>query len=92
MVEGKTRSGYKFKIDERVITTWQFVEACKKMASKDLNEQISGAVDYIDTVLRDLKPSVIAHLEKKNDGFCSTEDLINETADIVNAIKESKNS
>lgn len=91
MFEGKTKSGFKFSVDERAVKSWEFTEACTMMLSDDSTEQLRGSVQYVNAVLGKEKAKLIEHIKKKKDGFCETEDIVKEVAEIVQKVKELKN-
>lgn len=91
MIEGKTKSGFKFKVDERLKDDWRIIEAIVDSESDDASLKLKGTKTLVDLVLGKDKQKMIDHISKKNDGYCSIESLSSEIADIFSAIKELKN-
>ena len=50
MIEGKTKSGFKFKIDERILSDWRLVDAIGLSESDDASEQIRGVRNLVQLV------------------------------------------
>lgn len=92
MIEGITKSGFKFKIDERCLTDYKilgFVDAYdnaddigKVKIVPSLTDFLLGAKGF---------DKLEKHIRSKNDGFCSISDLQNELFEIMNSTKEIKN-
>ncbi len=87
MVTGKTKSGFKFSVNEKIIESWEFTKIVKEMASKDNNEQITGTVEFVETLLGDQEEALMEHL-KGEDGIATTTDMVNECAEILTIIQE----
>lgn len=92
MLEGKTKSGFKFKIDERVLEDWRLIKNIQLAESGDLNEKVVGVSSLVSMLLGDNEPKLMDHIAKKNGGFIPTEALIEELAEIITNSKELKNS
>lgn len=92
MVEGKTKSGFKFKIDERLLDEWDVFEAIADMTSGDNARIIQGTVTFTNTVLKDEKQRLIEFIRKKNKGYCPQEKMQDLITEIINTTKEIKNS
>lgn len=89
-MKGKTNSGFKYDIDERSVSSWEFVEACTQMMSENEQEQLKGAVAYVNALLGKQKSLLVAHINKA-EGLCTMESMLRETSEIVQQIKALKN-
>lgn len=49
MVEGKTKSGFKYKIDERIQSDWRLVKAIADSQNENPGTKLQGTVDMIKT-------------------------------------------
>lgn len=92
MIEGKTKSGFKYSIDESILEDWEVFEAIADMSSNDASKIIKGTKDFVDLVLNSDKKRLIEHIREKNDGKCSVQMMSKEVDDIVTGAKEIKNS
>lgn len=92
MIEGKTKSGFKYKIDESILEDWSVFEAIADMDSKDASKVLKGTTDFVNLVLSDEKSRMIEHIRKKNGGKCSVQMMTHEVNEIVSGAKEIKNS
>ena len=92
MIEGKTKSGFKFKIDERVTDDWRLLKYIAMSESKDASEQIQGAHGLVSLLLGDQEQALMDFIAKKNDGFVPSTVVTEMVADILTATKEIKNS
>lgn len=91
MKEGKTKSGFKYSVNEDALASWEFVKACSMMLSANDTEKLAGTVMYVSAVLGDQEAKLVEHIKKKNDGKCSTQDMLLEISQIVENIKSLKN-
>ena len=92
MITGKTKSGFSFEIDERAlhdVTLYSLIglyddgtEIQKVTILPKLANFLLGEKGY---------ESLEKHLRKKNDGFCTMEDIQAELMQILSANKETKN-
>lgn len=96
MIKGTTSSGYKYQIDERIKTDWNFVR--KLALLEELQFSDSKEIDFINImaeieriIFADNGKSFEAHIAKKNDGFTPTEVILRELIEIIKG-EETKNS
>lgn len=87
-MKGKTASGFKFEVDDRIIDDWRLLEAVSDTTSEDSIVQMNGLVKCIrlmlgDNGLNDLKD----HIAKSNDGYIPSTKMSAEVTDIMNACK-----
>lgn len=91
MVEGKTRSGFKFKVDERIGKDWRVISAISLAESEDATEQIKGTTDLVKLVVGSNEKKLIEHIAKKNDGYVPVSAITDELVDILMTVNETKN-
>lgn len=95
MINGKTKSGYKFEIDERKLDEWDVFEAIADMTSGDSKRLINGTVNFVNIVFGDKKQDLIQFIRNRNNGYCPQESmqaLINEIIETANELKNSQSS
>lgn len=91
MIKGKTESGFKFEVDERVLDDWRLITNIELAESTVLTEKVKGVTALVHLLLGDNEPKLMEHIAKKNGGFIPTESIINELASIITNTKELKN-
>lgn len=101
MIEGKTRSGFKFKVDENVVNDWDFMRRMshinaisKSMESLGEGEAQLVAFEEIDAILTDVLgkkqfDSLLSHIRKQNGGCAKLDAVLQEWYDIIGAAKNS---
>ena len=92
MVEGKTKSGFKFKIDERVLDDWRLLKCIALSESKDTSEQMRGASGLVSLLLGDQEDALMDFIAKKNKGLVPATAVTETVAEILTSVKELKNS
>ncbi|MCR5236464.1 MAG: hypothetical protein K6E34_04580 [Lachnospiraceae bacterium] len=94
MIEGKTPSGFKYKLDERALDDWRLVDSLAKINRNkgNLMGQFDAVSEICDLLLGDSKDSLMEHIQKKNDGFIPADIVEKELTDIIKSAKEIKNS
>lgn len=91
MVEGKTKTGFKFKIDEHMKEDWRIIDAVVDSESDDASVKLKATKTLVDLVLGKEKQRLIEHIMKKNNGFCPVDAMSAEITDIFSSINELKN-
>lgn len=91
MIEGKTKSGFKFKIDERIQSDWRLVKAIADSQNENSGIKLQGTVNMIKLVLGDQEELLMQHIKKENDGFIPMEIMNAEITEIIQAIPKAKN-
>jgi len=91
MVEGKTKSGFKFSIDERVLSDWRLISSISLAESDELTDRVKGITELVHLLLGKNENALIEHIKKKNQGFVPTEAITSELANIISSAKELKN-
>lgn len=104
MTEGKTRSGFSFKVDEKVVNDWEFMRHMSRLnaISKQAEDPEDGAaqlaafeeMDFVfQKVLGEKQfEKLLSHIRKQNDGCANLNTVMTEWQDIISAAKASKNS
>ena len=92
MITGKTKSGFKFNVDERILDDWRVVDAIGMSESDDASEQICGARMLVDLLLGNEKQKLIDYIAKENDGYVPATAMTSVIAEIITASREIKNS
>lgn len=92
MIEGKTKNGFKYKIDERVLDDWRLLKYIALSESNDQSEQIRGASNLVSLLLGEQEPAMMDFIAKKNKGFVPADSVIGMITDILTSVKELKNS
>lgn len=93
MVSGKTKSGIKFEIDERIKDDTRLLYILTQIQKEDTSLEKKGQLifDLLGMVFGDA--GVMAFMNEvaeKHDGICSTEVMASELNDIFDAINAKK--
>ena len=91
MVEGTTKSGFKFKASKRVRNDWRFVQALADSESKDESEQLRGMVNIVRILFKDQADALYEHLQEE-DGVVPTDRIMEETREVIEALQEKNSS
>lgn len=91
-MKGKTKSGFKFDIDERIVDDWDLLEAIAMAESEDVGEQIKGSLKVADLLLGEEKEALKQFIRNKNDGYVPAAEMTNMIAEIITSVRELKNS
>lgn len=93
MIEGITKSGFKYKYDERILDDYSLVEAITAFDKSDNKmQQVSALTNIIDLLLGDTKDDLMIHIAANNEGFRPLAAVYNEVFEIISASKDLKNS
>lgn len=92
MIQGKTKTGFKFETDERVLDDWRLILNIERAESNNLTEKVKGVAELVHLLLGDNEAKLMEHIAKRNEGFVPTEAIISELASIISKTKELKNS
>ena len=92
MIEGKTKSGFKYSIDERILDDWNLVEAIGNSESDDASLVIRGMMDLSKLLLGEQANALKKHIADKHDGFVPKDVMLNTMVEIVQSSREIKNS
>lgn len=91
MIGGKTKSGFAFKVDERILQDWRFVQALALAQSDVDTAKLKGANDVVSLLLDKEADNLVKHLMELNDGFAPVDKLMSEVGEIMEKVK-AKNS
>lgn len=95
MVTGKTKSGFKYAIDERVFKDWRLMNWLRKLMNKEKEGDNVESMDYLFNILEfvmgDKMDAYIEHVASKNDGYVDFELVSAEIMEIITSNNESKN-
>lgn len=82
-MQGKTSTGFKYDIDDRILTDWRFAMALSKCQNSKGMDQLAGAQEMVSLMLgEDGLSDLMNHISKKNDGFVPAEAVMAEVKDI----------
>lgn len=88
MIEGITKSGFRFQLEEEVLDDYELLEALREADTKDA----SAIVDAVNLLLtEEQRKGLKEHLRKEN-GRVSAMGMLQEVAEILEATREGKNS
>lgn len=86
MVTGRTKTGFEYSIDERIVKDYRYVRALARLNRGDSAEKFL-AFDQISTMmLSDKVDDLISHVEKLNDGFAPIEAIGAEVTEMIGAL------
>lgn len=88
MLEGKTTSGFKWKLDEDALDNYELLEALREVDTG--NE--AAMVDVINLLLPEEEKKALKEHIRNQSGRVSAKKMIQEVAEIFEANKEGKNS
>ena len=91
MIEGKTKTGFKYKVDERIRTDWRLVKAIAESQSDDEGIKLKAVVTMIQLVLGSQEELLMQHIMKKNNGYIPMEVMNAEITEIIQSLPNSKN-
>lgn len=86
MLKGKTRTGFKFEIDERVLNNYELIEL---LADVEENPLLVGRL--LTMLLGDRKKDLIDHV-REEDGIVPLDRMMEEFEDIFSSGQDVKNS
>lgn len=92
MIAGKTKSGFKFQIDQRALEDWSLINLATKYDACGSNLEKAAIVPEIANLLigKGGFDKLEKHIRSKNDGYCTISDLQTEIFEIMQT-KEIKN-
>lgn len=89
---GKTKSGFEYNCNEKILSDWRFIVAASKAQGGTLSEQLAGAVEMVQLILGpEGYGKLMEHISDQNDGIVPVEAVMSEVTEIINAHKETKN-
>lgn len=92
MIEGKTKTGFKFKIDERIISDLRVFEQITILQNGNPSEIMAATVTLVELIFGKDKKKLEEHIAKKNDGYVPIEVVTQELLDVLTSNQQLKNS
>jgi hypothetical protein len=90
-ITGKTKTGYAYSYDERILTDWEFVQLLSITQSGSDMEKIAASTKVVELLVgKDKMDGLITHVRNHNDGFAPVEGIVAEFTDMI-AGKNAKN-
>lgn len=92
MIGGKTKNGFSFKVDERILNDWDVVEKLDKLRTDGENATMSEISELIQAILgKKGFESLKGFAREKNGGIADVDTIKNEFVEVLSHIK-AKNS
>lgn len=90
-MKGTTKSGFEFKIDNRILKDWRFVSALTKcQQSKTEFGKLEGIQEMVVLIFGDKYEEYLKYVASKNDGFCDSDAIMADIKEIFESVN-SKN-
>lgn len=90
-MQGKTKSGFKYVIDERIKEDWRLLQAITDSESEDASVQLKGVSNLVNLVLGKNKEAFFKHISDNNDGYVPTTVVMAEITEMLEGNKSLKN-
>lgn len=82
-MQGKTRTGFEYNIDDRILTDWRFTMALTKCQNGKGMDQLAGAQEMVSLMLgEDGLERMMKHISDNNEGYVPAEAVMAEVQDI----------
>ncbi len=82
-MQGKTKTGFEFDIDDRILTDWRFTMALTRCQNGRGIDQLAGAQDMVSLMLgEDGLDRMMKHISANNEGYVPAEAVMAEVQDI----------
>lgn len=81
-MQGETKSGFKYEIDDRVLKDWRFIEAITEADKGKGVAQLEGARKMIHLMFGDDYDKFMDHISEQNEGFVPAEAVMAEVKEI----------
>ena len=82
-MQGKTKTGFEFDIDDRILTDWRFTMALTKCQNGKGIDQLAGAQEMVSLMLGgDGLNRMMQHISDSHDGYVPAEAVMAEVQDI----------
>lgn len=85
-ITGKTKSGFSFSYDQRVLTDWDFITLLGTLTDEEKKdtEKIVNMQKLLKVILGDEQTNkLIEHIRSLNDGYAPLEEVMNELGEIT---------
>lgn len=88
----KTKSGFEYTVDPRILTDWRFTMAVAKIQTGTDLEKMNCVGEMLNLLLgNDQQTKLMEHIAKKNDGFVPAEAIMAEVTEIITKESAAKN-
>ena len=82
-MQGKTRTGFEYNIDDRILTDWRFTTALTKCQNGKGMDQLAGAQEMVSLMLgEEGLERMMKHISDNNEGYVPAEAVMAEVQDI----------
>lgn len=81
-MQGKTRSGFEYDIDDRILKDWRFINALTKCQNSEGIKQLEGMQGMVNLLFGNKLEDFMKHIAEQNDGFVPTEAIMADVQDI----------
>lgn len=82
-MQGKTKSGFEYDVDDRILKDWRFTLALTKCQKGEGLEKLQGAQDMIELMLgKKGAEQFIAYIAEQHDGYADSEVVLSEVKEI----------
>lgn len=87
-ITGKTKSGFEYHYDERILSDWSYLNLLKKLVKSEEEvskvEKFSLTMDMFSIVLGEKQTEkLVEHVRKNNDGYAPFNVLDEEFSEII---------
>lgn len=89
-MQGKTKTGFKYNIDERIKSDWRLLQAITDSESEDANTQLKGVSNLVNLLIGNNKDAFFKHVADLNEGYIPTTAVIAEITDMLEGNKTLK--
>ena len=86
MVTGKTKTGFEYSIDERIVKDYRYVRALAKLNKGDSAEKFISFDQISTLMLGDKVDDLITHVETLHDGYAPIDAIGAEVTEIIEAL------
>lgn len=81
-MQGKTRSGFEYDIDDRILKDWRFINALTKCQNSEGMKQLEGMQEMVNLLFGNKLEDFMKHIAEQNDGFVPSEAIMADVQDI----------
>lgn len=82
-MQGTTKSGYQYNIDNRILKDWRFVMALSNaQKSKSQFEKLESVLEMTKILFGDTYDAYLEYIASKNDGYCDSDVIMEEIKEI----------
>ena len=85
-ITGKTKSGFSYSYDQRILTDWDFISLLGTLTDEEKKEteKITNMQKLLRIILGDDQTSeLIEHIRKQNEGYAPLEEVMKELGEIT---------